>query len=317
MMASLGAWALPAAADTYPSKPIRWIVPYAAGAPSDALVRAIAPTLSGELGVPVIVDNRGGGGGSLGLEQLAKSAPDGYTIALGGTGTHSINPYIQAAIPYDPDKDFEPITPIVSYLNGLVVNAEVPVKTVAELVTYAKANSAKVTFGSGGTGASNHLAGELLNTVAGAPMEHVPYRGSGPALADVIAGHITGMFDILVTVLPQIRAGKVRALALTSAKRSAYAPDIPTMSESGVPGYAEAGNDLWFEVFAPAGTPKLIVDKLNTELRRCLASPAPSQTLTGQAYDAWTLDPATFRTFLNGDRAKWGSVVKAAGIKPE
>ena len=317
VMAGVAVCAWPAVAQTYPSKPIRWIVPYAAGGPSDALVRAIAPVLSTSLGVPVIVDNRGGAGGSLGLEQLAKSPPDGYTIALGGTGTHSLNPYIQAAVPYDSLKDFEPVTPIVAYTNVLVVNAQLPVTTVAELVAYAKANPSKVTFASGGTGASNHLAGELLKTVAAAPMVHVPYRGSGPALADVIAGHITCMFDILVTVLPQVRAGKVRALAVTSSRRSAYAPDIPTMSESGVPGYAEAGNDLWFGVFAPAGTPRPIVDRLNAELRRALASADLSQILKAQGYDAWTLDPEPFAAFLRDDRAKWGGVVRAAGVKPE
>ncbi len=304
--------ALPAAAQSYPAKPIRWVVPYAAGGPSDALVRAIAPKLSDNLGVPVVVDNRGGAGGSLGLEQLAKAAPDGYTIALGGTGTHSLNPYIQVSIPYDPIKDFVAVTPIVSYVNVLVVNADVPVKTVAELVAYARANPTKVTFASGGTGASNHLAGELLKTVTGAPMTHVPYRGSGPGMIDVIAGHITCMFDILVTALPQIQAGKVRALAVTSAKRSPYAPDIPTMAESGVPGYAEAGNDLWFGVFLPAGTPKPIIERLNADFRKALASPELSQVMRAQGYDAWTLDPAAFLAFIRDDHAKWGSGVAPA-----
>jgi tripartite-type tricarboxylate transporter receptor subunit TctC len=317
LIAALGVAGLPAAAQTYPSKPIRWIVPYAAGGPADALVRAVAPRLSESLGVPVLVDNRGGAGGSLALEQLAKAPPDGYTIALGGTGTHSLNPYIQANMPYDPIKDFEPVTPIVSYVNVLVVNAQVTVKTVAELVAYAKADPSKVTFASGGTGTSNHLAGELLKTVTGAPIVHVPYRGSGPGMADVIAGHVTCMFDILVTVLPQIQAGKVRALAVTSAKRSPYAPDIPTMAESGVPGYADAGNDLWFGVFTPAGTPRPIVDRLNAEIRKVLGSPELSQVLKAQGYDAWTLDPAFFASFMRDDRAKWGKVVEAAGIKPE
>jgi tripartite-type tricarboxylate transporter receptor subunit TctC len=317
LIAALFVAGLPAAAQTYPGKPIRWIVPYAAGGPADALVRAIAPRLSETLGVPVLVDNRGGAGGSLALEQLAKAPPDGYTIALGGTGTHSLNPYIQANMPYDPGKDFEPVTPIVSYVNVLVVNAQVPVKTVAELVAYAKANPSQVTFASGGTGTSNHLAGELLKTVTGAPIVHVPYRGSGPGMADVIAGHVTCMFDILVTVLPQVQAGKVRALAVTSAKRSPYAPDIPTMAESGVPGYADAGNDLWFGVFTPAGTPRPIVDRLNAEIRKVLGSPELSQVLKAQGYDAWTLDPASFASFMRDDRAKWGKVVEAAGIKPE
>ena len=309
--------ALPARAQTYPAKSVRWIVPYAAGGPADALVRAIAPRLSEELGVPVIVDNRGGAGGSLAMEQLIKSPPDGGTIVLGGTGTHSLNPYIQANIPYDPIKDFAPVTPIVSYVNVLVVNADVPVKSVAELVAYAKANPNKVTFASGGTGTSNHLAAELLKSVAGAPMVHVPYRGSGPGLIDVISGHVTCMFDILVTALPQIRAGKVRALAVASAKRSPFAPDIPTMAESGVDGYAQAGNEPWFGIFAPAGTPAAVVDRLNGELRKALNSPDLSQVMKAQGYDVWTLDPAAFLSFIRDDHAKWGKVVKDAGLKPE
>ena len=309
--------ALPARAQTYPAKSVRWIVPYAAGGPADALVRAIAPKLSEELGVPVIVDNRGGAGGSLAMEQLIKSPPDGGTIVLGGTGTHSLNPYIQANIPYDPIKDFAPVTPIVSYVNVLVVNADVPVKSVAELVAYAKANPNKVTFASGGTGTSNHLAAELLKSVAGAPMVHVPYRGSGPGMIDVISGHVTCMFDILVTALPQIRAGKVRALAVASAKRSPFAPDIPTMAESGVDGYAQAGNEPWFGIFAPAGTPAAVVDRLNGELRKALNSPDLSQVMKAQGYDVWTLDPAAFLSFIRDDHAKWGKVVKDAGLKPE
>jgi tripartite-type tricarboxylate transporter receptor subunit TctC len=309
--------ALPARAQTYPAKSVRWIVPYAAGGPADALVRAIAPKLSEELGVPVIVDNRGGAGGSLAMEQLIKSPPDGGTIVLGGTGTHSLNPYIQANIPYDPIKDFAPVTPIVSYVNVLVVNADVPVKSVAELVAYAKANPNKVTFASGGTGTSNHLAAELLKSVTGAPMVHVPYRGSGPGMIDVISGHVTCMFDILVTALPQIRAGKVRALAVASARRSPFAPDIPTMAESGVAGYAQAGNEPWFGIFAPAGTPTVVVDRLNGAFREALKSPDLSQVMKTQGYDVWTLDPAAFLSFIRDDHAKWGKVVKDAGLKPE
>jgi tripartite-type tricarboxylate transporter receptor subunit TctC len=309
--------ALPAMAQTYPAKSVRWIVPYAAGGPADALVRAIAPKLSEGLGVPVIVDNRGGAGGSLAMEQLIKSPPDGSAIVLGGTGTHSLNPYIQANIQYDPIKDFAAVTPIVSYVNVLVVNAEVPVKSVAELVAYAKANPNKVTFASGGTGTSNHLAAELLKSVTGAPMVHVPYRGSGPGMIDVIAGHITCMFDILVTALPQIRAGKVRALAVASAKRSPFAPDIPTMAESGVDGYAQAGNEPWFGIFAPAGTPAATVDRLNGEFRKALGSPDLAQVMRTQGYDVWTLDPPAFLAFMRDDNAKWGKVVKDAGLKPE
>jgi tripartite-type tricarboxylate transporter receptor subunit TctC len=301
----------------YPNKPIRWLIPFSAGGPTDVLARAIAPKLSEALGVPVIVENKLGAGGSLAMDAVAKAAPDGYTIGMGHTGTQSINPHIYAKLPYDSLKDFAPITPVVSYVNVLVVNPNVPVKTVGELVAYAKANPEKVSFASGGTGATNHLSGELLKAVTGAPMLHVPYKGSAPALVDVIAGNATCMFDILVTSLPQIRAGKVRALAVTSAKRSHYAPDIPTMRESGVEGYEEAGSDLWFGVFAPAGTPKPIVDRLNAELVKALKTPEVVERIRVQAYEIWTLTPEEFAAFLRVEYAKWGKIVKLAGAKAD
>jgi tripartite-type tricarboxylate transporter receptor subunit TctC len=307
--------AAPAPAQPYPSKPIRWLIPFSAGGPTDALARAIAPKLSQSLGVPIVVDNRVGAGGSISMETLARAASDGYTIGMGHTGTQAINPHIYEKLPYDPRKDFAAITPLVSYVNVLVVNPEVPVKTVAELVAYAKANPDKVTFASGGIGATNHLSGELLKSLTGAPMVHVPYKGSAPALVDVVGGNVTAMFDILVTSLPQIRAGKVRALAVTSDKRSEYAPEIPTMSESGVPGYAEAGSDLWFGVFAPAGTPKAIVDRLNEELIKALATPEVQERIRAQAYSVWTLKPDQFDTFLRSDYEKWGKIVTASGVK--
>jgi tripartite-type tricarboxylate transporter receptor subunit TctC len=305
----------PASAQSYPSKPIRWLIPFSAGGPTDALARAIAPKLSQSLGVPIVVDNRVGAGGSISMETLARATPDGYTIGMGHTGTQAINPHIYEKLPYDPRKDFAAITPLVSYVNVLVVNPAVPVKTVAELVEYAKANPEKVTFASGGTGATNHLSGELLKSITGAPMVHVPYKGSAPALVDVVGGNVTAMFDILVTSLPQIRAGKVRALAVTSDKRSEYAPEIPTMSESGVPGYSEAGSDLWFGVFAPAGTPKAIVDRLNEELVKALATPEVQERIRAQAYSVWTLKPDQFDTFLKLDYDKWGKIVRTSGVK--
>jgi tripartite-type tricarboxylate transporter receptor subunit TctC len=304
-------------AQGYPNKPIRWLIPFSAGGPTDVLARAIAPKLSEALGVPVLVENKLGAGGSLAMDAVAKAAPDGYTIGMGHTGTQSINPHMYTKLPYDSLKDFAPITPVVSYVNVLVVNPNVPVKTVAELVAYAKANPEKVSFASGGTGATNHLSGELLKAVTGAPMLHVPYKGSAPALVDVIAGNATCMFDILVTSLPQIRAGKVRALAVTSSKRSVYAPDIPTMRESGVEGYEDAGSDLWFGVFAPAGTPKAIVDRLNAELVKALKTPEVVERIRVQAYDIWTLTPEDFSAFLRVEHAKWGKIVRLAGAKAD
>ena len=307
----------PALSQTYPSKPVKWLIPFSAGGPTDVLARAIAPKLSESLGVPVIVENKVGAGGSLAMDAVAKSAPDGYTIGMGHSGTQSINPHLYTKLPYDSLKDFAPITPVVSYVNVLVVNPNVPAKTVAELVAYAKANPQKVSFASGGTGATNHLSGDLLKAVTGAPMLHVPYKGSAPALVDVMAGNATAMFDILVTSLPQIRAGKVRALAVTSAKRSGYAPDIPTMREAGIEGYEEAGSDLWFGVLGPAGMPKAIIDRLNAELVRALRTPEVSERIRVQAYDVWTLSPEEFMNFLRTDHARWGKVVKFSGAKAD
>ena len=306
-----------AIAQAYPNKPLRWLIPFSAGGPTDVLARAIAPKLGEALGQAVVVENRVGAGGSLAMDAVAKAAPDGYTIGMGHTGTQAINPHIYAKLPYDPLRDFAPITPVVSYVNVLVVNPNVPARSVAELVAYAKANPDKVSFASGGKGATNHLSGELLKALTGAPMLHVPYKGSAPALVDVIAGNATGMFDILVTSLPQIRAGKVRALAVTSSKRSSHAPDIPTMVEAGVTGYGEAGSDLWFGVFAPAGTPRPIVDRLNAELVKALRTPEVSERIRQQAYDTWTLTPDEFAAFLRTDHAKWGQVVKLSGYKAD
>ncbi|CAM9766707.1 unnamed protein product [Phaeothamnion confervicola] len=308
-----------AAAQSYPAKPIRWLIPFAAGGPTDVLARAIAPKLGESLGQAVVVDNRVGAGGSLAMDAVAKAAPDGYTIGMGHTGTQAINPHIYTKLPYDPLKDFAPITPVVSYVNVLVVNPNVPVKTVGELVAYAKANPQKVSFASGGTGATNHLSGEreLLKALTGAPMLHVPYKGSAPALVDVMSGNATCMFDILVTSLPQIRGGKVRALAVTSTKRSGYAPEIPTMVEAGVQGYGEAGSDLWFGVFAPAGTPRAIVERLNAELVKALHTPEVGDRIRAQAYDTWTLSPDEFTAFLRTDYTKWGKVVKLSGAKAD
>lgn len=313
LLAALGA----TFGQTYPSRPIRLLVPYSAGGPTDLLVRAMAPKMGEGLGQPVVVENRLGAGGSIAMDAIAKGAPDGYLIGIGLTGTHAINPHLYAKLPYDPLKDFTPVTPIVSYVNVLVVNPNVPAKSVADLVAYAKANPDKVAFASGGKGASNHLAGEVLRVVTGAPLLHVPYKGNAPAMTDVIAGNATFMFDILGTALPQIRAGKVRALAVTSAKRSQYAPDIATMKESGIDGYEQAGSDLWMGVFAPPGTPKPIVDRLYTEIVKAMKAPEVAERVRGLAYEVWTLTPEEFAAHLRNDYAKWGSVVKAAGITPE
>jgi tripartite-type tricarboxylate transporter receptor subunit TctC len=262
----------------------------------------------------VVIENVGGAGASIGSDRIAKSAPDGYTIGLATTGSLAINPHIYGRkLPHDTIRDFTHITLAVSYVNVLVVNPNVPVKTVAELIEYAKTNP--VSFGSAGNGSSNHLSGELLKVLTKAPMEHVPYKGSGPAMTDVIAGNITFMFDVLITSIPQMRAGRVRALAVTSARRSPYVPEVPTMDESGVHGYAEAGSDLWFGVVGPAGISRPIVQKLNEKLIEALRSPDMRQRIRLQGFDLWTSTPEEFTAVLKADYAKWGRIVGAAGAK--
>jgi tripartite-type tricarboxylate transporter receptor subunit TctC len=300
----------------YPAKPIKWIVPFPPGGPTDTFSRPIAQKLGELLGQPVIVENIAGAGASIGTDRLAKSSPDGYTVALATTGTHAINPHLYGKrLPYNALKDFTPLTLGVRYVNILVVNPSVPAASVGELIAYAKANPGKVTFGSAGNGSSNHLSGEVLKYVTKAPMQHVPYKGSAAALTDVMAGNITYMFDILVTSLPQHRNGRVRALAVTSATRSPFAPDIPTMDEAGIKGYSDAGADLWFGIVAPAGLPKPITEKLNQALVQALRSPDIRQRLSAQAFEAWTSTPEEFARVIRADYEKWGHIVRASGAR--
>ena len=305
-----------ACAQTFPAKPIKYVVPFAPGGPTDTFSRALTGRLAEQLGQPVIVENIPGAGASIGMDRVAKSPPDGYTIGLATTGTHAINPALYGPrLTYNALKDFSPLTVAVGYINILVVNPNVPAKSVGDLVAYAKANPGKVNFGSAGNGSSNHLSGELLKSLTGAPMQHIPYKGSGPALTDVMGGQLTFMFDSPVTVLPQIRAGKVRALAVTTAKRSAYAPEIPTMDESGMPGYSEAGSDLWYGIVGPAGIPRPVVDKLNAEIVKALRSPEMTERLKAQYLDAWPTTPEEFQKIIEADHAKWGKIVRASGAK--
>jgi len=303
-------------AQGYPAKPVRWIVPFPPGGSTDGFSRPLAAKLAELLGQPVVVENIGGAGASIGSDRIAKSAPDGYTIGLATTGSHAINPHIYGAkLPHDTIRDFTHITLAVSYVNVLVVNPNVPAKSVTELIAYAKANPGKVSFGSAGNGSSNHLSGEVLKVLTKAPMEHIPYKGSGPAMTDVMAGNITFMFDVLITSIPQMNAGRVRALAVTSGKRSPYVPEVPTMDESGVPGYNEAGSDLWFGIVGPAGIPRPVVQKLNQTLIEALRSPDMRQRIRIQAFDLWTSTPEEFTAVLKSDHAKWGKIVRAAGAR--
>ena len=311
-----GLLASPAWGQAWPSKPIKWIVPFPPGGPTDVFSRAVALQLQAALGQPVVVENRGGAGGGVGMQALAKSAPDGYTIGLSTTGTHAINPALYGErVGYDPVKDFTPLTTAVSYVNMLVINANHPAKTVKELVDYARANPDKVSFGSAGNGSSNHLSGEVLKMLTGTQMQHVPYRGSALAMNDTIAGQITFMFDILNVAIPQSRSGRVRALAVTSSKRSPYLPDVPTMEEAGVAGYSAAGSDLWFGIMAPAGLPKPVADKLQSELVKVLRSPEMRQAIRAQFFEPYTSSSDEFTKLIRADGAKWAKIVKASGAR--
>ena len=303
-------------AQAYPNKPLKYVVPFAPGGPTDTFSRALTGKLAEQLGQPVVVENIPGAGASIGMDRVAKSAPDGYTIGLATTGTHAINPALYGPrLTYNALKDFSPLTIAVGYINILVVNPGVPAKSVGELVAYAKANPGKVNFGSAGNGSSNHLSGELLKSLTGAPMQHIPYKGSGPALTDVMGGQLTFMFDSPSTVMPQLRGGKVRALAVTTVKRSAHAPEIPTMDESGMPGYSEAGSDLWYGIVGPAGIPRPIVDRLNTEIIRALRSSEMVERLKAQYLDAWPTTPEEFQKIIESDNAKWSKIVRASGAR--
>lgn len=306
---------LAGSAQTYPSKPIRMIVPFSAGGPTDVLARSLAKSMGDIIGQPILIDNRTGAGGSIGIDAVAKATPDGYTIGMAHTGTTAINPNLYPRHPYDPRTDLTHITPIVSYTNVLVVNPKVPVNNLAEFVAWSKRSDVQANYASGGNGATNHLSGELLKSLTGAKLAHIPYKGSAPALVDVMAGNVSSMFDIPITALPQIRAGHVKPLAVTSAKRSSYLPDVPTMREAGVPGFDEAGSDLWFGLVAPAKLPQSVVDKLYQAALGAMQTPELQQAIKGMAYEPWTLPPHEFKTFISVDYDKWAKVVKLSGAK--
>jgi tripartite-type tricarboxylate transporter receptor subunit TctC len=302
-----GAWA-----QDYPTKPIRIVVPFPPGGATDLLARAVAQRLTEKWGQAVIVDNRPGAGGNIGSELVAKAAPDGYTLEMGTVGTHAINASLYAKMPYDHVKDFVPIVLVAAVPNVLVVNPSLPVKSVQELIAYAKANPGKLNFASSGNGTSIHLSGELFKVMAGVQMTHVPYKGSAPALQDLIAGQVQLMFDNLPPSLPQIKAGKLRALAVTTAKRSPALPDLPTIAESGLPGFESSS---WFGLLAPAGTPQPIVAKLNAEVNAWLATPEAKEKLLASGANPAGGSPEDFAKHIAAETAKWQKVVKESGAK--
>ncbi len=301
-----------AQAPAYPAKPIRLVVPFPPGGATDILARAVAQKLTEAWGQQVLVDNRPGAGGNIGSELVAKAAPDGYTLEMGTVGTHAINASLYAKMPYDHVKDFVPVILVAGVPNVLVVHPSVPVNTVAELIAYAKANPGKLNFASSGSGTSIHLSGELFKVMAGVQMTHVPYKGSAPAMQDLLGGQVQLMFDNLPPSLPQIKAGKLRALAVTSATRAPALPDTPTVAEAGLPGF-EASS--WFGILAPAGTPPAIVAKLNAEIARWLATPEAKEKMLALGANAVGGTPEDFARHIAAETAKWAKVVRDSGAK--
>jgi tripartite-type tricarboxylate transporter receptor subunit TctC len=301
----------PAFAQAFPSKPIRLVVTFPAGGAPDILARLFAD--KAQLGQPVVIDNVPGAGGNIGADKVAKSPADGHTLVMGTVGTHSINGALYSKMPYDMVKDFVPVAHVASTPNLLVVNNDLPVKSVAELITYLKANPNKLSFGSPGIGSSVHVSGELFKSLTGTSMQHVPYKGRQFAIPDLVGGQIQLMFDNMPSALPMAKEGKIRAIAVTTAKRSAAAPDLPTIAET-VPGFEATS---WFAVFAPAGTPKDVVAKVNAEMQRVFKLPDVVDKLKTLGLDPWISSPEDLTKFQAGEITKWAKVVKDSGAKAE
>jgi tripartite-type tricarboxylate transporter receptor subunit TctC len=303
-----------AQAPAYPTRSIRLVVPFPPGGATDIMARAVAQKLTDAWGQAVVVDNRPGAGGNIGADLVAKSPPDGYTILMGAVSTHAINVTLYAKLPYDPVKDFAPVTLITSVPNVLVLHPSVPAKNVAELIALAKARPGQLNFASGSTGSAGHLAGELFKTMAGVDMVHIPYKGAAPAVVDLLAGHVSLMFDNLSSALPNIKVARVRALAVTTLKRSPLLPQLPTISEAGLKGFDIS---TWFGIFAPAGTPPDIVAKLNAETVRVLNAPGMKERLLTLGAEPVGNKPDEFAAFVRLEIQKYATVIKAAGAKAD
>jgi tripartite-type tricarboxylate transporter receptor subunit TctC len=311
---------IPAAAQTgWPTKPVKIVVPFSPGGTTDILARAVAPELSKALGQPFIVENRAGAGGNIGADLVAKSAPDGYTILMGTVGTHGINKSLYRRLAYDPQKDFAPITLVAGVPNVMVMNTETAknmgINSVPDFIRYAKAHPGQLNMASSGNGTSIHLAGELFKTMTGTYMAHIPYPGSGPAMMAMVSGNVDVMFDNLPSAMPQIKGGKLKAFAVTSAERSAAMPDLPTIAEAGGPMLKGFDASSWFGLLAPAGTPPDIVNRMQEEVAKALNTPAMKDKLLAQGAIPSGNTPQEFTTFINAEHEKWAKVVKASGAK--
>jgi tripartite-type tricarboxylate transporter receptor subunit TctC len=304
----------PAQAQTYPNRAITLVIPFTPGGSTTIVGRGIADKMSELLGEKVVVDNRPGAGGTVGTKAVSKSEPDGYTLVLGYTGTLAIGPSLYKNVGYDPRKDFAPIGLIGNAPNSLVVNPSFPAKTMAELIAYAKANPGTVNFGSAGAGTASHITGEYFAATAGIKLVHIPYKGTGPALTDLLGGHIPMAFAPIPASHANVAAGKLRALAVTSTTRSSLMPDVPTIAESVLPGFDAS---LYYGLAAPAGTPRPIIDKLNKALRDALASDEVKKQLTQDGTEITPGSPEDYAAFIDKDEKKWSQLVKASGVEQE
>jgi tripartite-type tricarboxylate transporter receptor subunit TctC len=312
---STGAWAQ----SGWPNKPVKIVVPFAAGGTTDILARAMAPELSKAFGQQFIVDNRAGAGGNVGAEIVARAPADGYTLLMGTVGTHGINRALYPKLPYDPIKDFAPVTLVAGVPNVMEMNADkarqLGINNVQDFIKYAKGNPGKLNMASSGNGTSIHLAGEMFKHMTGIFMTHVPYRGSGPALMDLVGGNMDVMFDNLPSSMQQIKGGKLKPLAVTSARRSSALPDVPTVEEAGGPALKGFEASSWFGLLAPAGTPADVVSRIQQESAKALASPAVREKLEAQGAIPGGNTPAEFAKMIADEHAKWAKVVKASGAK--
>jgi tripartite-type tricarboxylate transporter receptor subunit TctC len=301
-----------AMAQTYPTKPVKLVVPFPPGGSLDITGRLLAQKLTEAWGQPVVVENKPGAGGNIGADLVAKSAPDGYTILLGALSTHAVNPSLYAKMPYDAAKDFAPITLIAITPNVLVVNAASPVNNAREFIAYAKANPGKLSFGSGSNGSAGHLAGELFKVETGTDAVHVPFKGGAPATQALLAGDTQFMFDNLANAMAQVKAGKLKALAVTTAKRSPLVPELPTMAEAGLPGFDIS---TWYGLFAPAGTPPAIVAKWNADVTKILNSPEVRTRLIADGAEPAPNTPEQFAQMIASELTKYARIVKISGAK--
>lgn len=303
---------LPALAQDFPERPIRLVVPYPPGGPLDVVARILAPRFAAQLGQPVAVENKSGAAGAIGVDAVAKAAPDGYTLLFTVNATLTISPHMSKAPPYDPLTDLTPIASVVDLVNILAVHPQVPVRTVAELVAYAKNNPKKITFSSAGVGAMNHLEGELLRNATAAPMLHVPYKGNAPAMTALISGEVTFMFNAIAAVKNFISSGKVRPLAMTSVARNKMLPDLPTMIEAGIPGFDVV---LWYGLLGPARLPEQVTNKYLQVVKAVMNESAVNESLQAQGFDVNLLLSADFAKRLKDEYLLWGKVVRETNIE--